>query len=71
MTPIHQTQLDSEVPEADLLEQQAPVDDDERPQSGATTAPDTAISQSLVNEADLLEQAVVVGTGSDEDYDHD
>lgn len=71
MTPIHQTQLDSEVPEADLLEQQAPVDDDERPQSGATTAPDTAIYQSLVNEADLLEQAVVVGTGSDEDYDHD
>jgi hypothetical protein len=72
MTAIHRAHLNTEVPEADLLEQQAPVAGDDRSDNDATTAPDTtALSQSLVDEADLLEQAAVVGAESDDDYDHD
>jgi hypothetical protein len=72
MTAIHRAHLNIEVPEADLLEQQAPVGGDERSDYDAATAPDTtALSQSLVDEADLLEQVAVVGAESDDDYEHD
>lgn len=72
MTEDSAAHLDIEVPEADRWEQQATAGGDDPAQDEATTAPDpSALTDSLVNEADLLEQAAEVAAESDDDYDHD
>jgi hypothetical protein len=65
-------QVYNEVPEADLAEQRAAVGDEEQPEGDATTAPaESALTDSEVNEADLLEQAVVAFVDNDDDYTHE
>ena len=57
-----------EVPEADLLEQRAPLDPDTSPD---TPAPGTLDAPAeLVDEADRLEQQVEVPDGAEDDYPH-
>jgi hypothetical protein len=72
MTNSDSVQVNNEVPEADLAEQRAVVGDEEPPGGDATTAPaGSALTDSEVNEADLLEQAVVAFVDNDDDYTHE
>jgi hypothetical protein len=72
MTEDSAAHLDIEVPEADRWEQRATAGGDDPSGGEATTAPDpSALTDSLVNEADLLEQTAEVAAESDDDYDHD
>jgi hypothetical protein len=57
-----------EVPEADRLEQLAPVEEEPRDPETTTTAERASTEESEADEADLLEQMAVVN--GEEDYPH-
>ena len=58
-----------EIPEADHLEQQVPLD----PQPpDAESVPDTPVTfEGTVDEADLMEQQTAVPDGDEDDYPHE
>ena len=57
-----------EIPEADLLEQQAALDPDAPVDTPAAAAPDAPVD--FVDEADRLEQQAIVPDDDEDDYPH-
>ena len=58
-----------EIPEADLLEQDAPLDPNALFDTPAVLTPDSPAS--VVDEADRLEQQAAVSDEGEDDYPHD